>query len=312
VNLRSGTSVVLAPEIARAAAMEFQQVIVGSVTARPVPHDPSAVHGPDRPIPGAGFFASHAVKSYRAGVLAYLDGGLRECIDRMTVVVASERDVSSARLFAGLAAIALDEPSIAATHLEALLVAGPPLPDRFQAQFAARDQVTIDVHIRLSDGIAAQAPFAEAAALLALVQLYRDEGRHRDAIALLQQVATSPLHPVLQLSLADAVAASGDNQGVIDVTQGVVNTHDIAVELLRLRARAFLALGLQTAAQEAFRAALARSAGRDPGLLCGVRYERALALEESGQRARARADYERIYAIDPDFEDVRERIASLR
>jgi tetratricopeptide (TPR) repeat protein len=84
------------------------------------------------------------------------------------------------------------------------------------------------------------------------------------------------------------------------------------LELLRLRARAFLALGLQTAAQEAFRAALARSAGRDPGLLRGVRYERALALEESGQRARARADYERIYATDPDFEDVRERIAALR
>jgi hypothetical protein len=38
----------------------------------------------------------------------------------------------------------------------------------------------------------------------------------------------------------------------------------------------------------------------------------ALALEESGQRARARADYERVYATDPDFEDVRERIAALR
>jgi hypothetical protein len=233
--------------------------------------------------------------------VAYLDGGLRECIDRMTVVVASERDVSSARLFAGLAAIALNEPSIAATHLEALLVAGPTLPDRFQAQFAAPDQVAIDVHIRLSDGIAAQAPFAEAAALLALVQLYRDEGRHHDAIALLRQVATLPPHPILQLSLADAVAASGDSQGVIDVTQGVLNTHDVAVELLRLRARAFLA---RRDCGEAFRAAASPPVETRSPVQSPLR--RVWPGSGPGAHGRLRPGSTR----PTDFEDVRERIAA--
>ena len=39
-----------------------------------------------------------------------------------------------------------------------------------------------------------------------------------------------------------------------------------------------------------------------------IRYERALAYEDLGQKSRVRAEFEKIYAEAPDFEDVAERL----
>ena len=66
-----------------------------------------------------------------------------------------------------------------------------------------------------------------------------------------------------------------------------------------------------TAATDAFRDALRKTVHRDPGLLKAVRYDRALAFEQLGQRARATADLERLYAADPGYEDVRARLSAL-
>ena len=48
--------------------------------------------------------------------------------------------------------------------------------------------------------------------------------------------------------------------------------------------------------------------GRSDDLLRALRYERALAYEDSGQKSRARAQFEKLYAEAPDFEDVAERL----
>lgn len=50
------------------------------------------------------------------------------------------------------------------------------------------------------------------------------------------------------------------------------------------------------------------TAKRDPELLATVGYDRALAYEQAGQKARGRADFERLYANDPGYQDVRERL----
>jgi regulator of sirC expression with transglutaminase-like and TPR domain len=42
-----------------------------------------------------------------------------------------------------------------------------------------------------------------------------------------------------------------------------------------------------------------------------IRVDRGLAYEQLGQHGRARADLERVYATDPTFEDVRDRLAAL-
>ena len=53
---------------------------------------------------------------------------------------------------------------------------------------------------------------------------------------------------------------------------------------------------------------LLRPGPRDPDLLKSVRYDRALAYEGAGRKAKARADFERVYAMDPTYLDIRERL----
>ena len=105
--------------------------------------------------------------------------------------------------------------------------------------------------------------------------------------------------------------ADADYDGVVEVTAHAKNDSDLTVALIHMRAAALSALGHQTAAFDAFKDALAKTANRDEGLLATVRYDRALAYEQAGQKAKARADFERLYGADPAYRDVRERLAVL-
>ena len=49
----------------------------------------------------------------------------------------------------------------------------------------------------------------------------------------------------------------------------------------------------------------------EPELPKAIRYDRALAYEQTGQSAKARADLKRLFAIDPDYLDVKVRLAGL-
>jgi tetratricopeptide (TPR) repeat protein len=78
--------------------------------------------------------------------------------------------------------------------------------------------------------------------------------------------------------------------------------------MLHLRASALYALGQPDGAFEVFREALAKTSGRDSGLLRAVRYDRAIAYQAVGQTTKARADFEKIFAQDPSYLDVAERL----
>ncbi|GAB4335853.1 MAG: hypothetical protein Kow0089_05790 [Desulfobulbaceae bacterium] len=51
-----------------------------------------------------------------------------------------------------------------------------------------------------------------------------------------------------------------------------------------------------------------RKKGRSEELFWALRYERALVYEKLGQRRRARSELEKLYAEDPDYEDVAARL----
>ena len=65
---------------------------------------------------------------------------------------------------------------------------------------------------------------------------------------------------------------------------------------------------MHTAARDELTKALRRTADRPPDLLQAIRYERALVYEELGQKTRARSEWERLYADDPDYEDVAKKL----
>ena len=47
---------------------------------------------------------------------------------------------------------------------------------------------------------------------------------------------------------------------------------------------------------------------RPEALMRQIRYERAVLYDQSGRKAQARREFERLYAEDPEFEDVAERL----
>jgi hypothetical protein len=47
-----------------------------------------------------------------------------------------------------------------------------------------------------------------------------------------------------------------------------------------------------------------------PKLLQEIRCDRAAAYEELGQASKARGEWEKLYAADPSFRDVKERVRS--
>lgn len=125
---------------------------------------------------------------------------------------------------------------------------------------------------------------------------------------------------VVKLSLAEVLLDEYDRttpesrtaqqafQSIVRMTQDIKNESPIQAALMLYKARALLRLGLASAAKDTLTVALRRKKDRSAELLHALRYERGLVYEAMGQRDRARADFEKIYAEAPDYEDVGKRV----
>ena len=170
----------------------------------------------------------------------------------------------------------------------------------------------LTLSVRITNQIAAELPIDPVGAALMLAEVYQAEGRLEEAIGLVQRLAEiAPDNPVIRLSLCDLLLEDGDYEGVLEASAGAVNDGDLGVATLHLRGAALFGLGQPGAAAEAFTAALAKTAGRDPTLQTIVRLDRGIAHEGAGNARKARADYERVAATDPANDDARERLSAL-
>jgi len=150
--------------------------------------------------------------------------------------------------------------------------------------------------------------------LLGMVEVYQRQKRWQDAITCLERLQRlEPNDVVVKLSRVELLlgAHPGDKkvcQKVVRLVEGIENETPIHAALMLYRAKALRHLGLATAARDTLTATLRRKKGRSDDLLRALRYERALAYEDLGQKSRARAEFEKLYAEAPDFEDVAERL----
>ncbi len=150
--------------------------------------------------------------------------------------------------------------------------------------------------------------------LLGLVEVYQRQERWEDAIACLDRLQRlEPDDVVVKLSLAELLlqARPGDKnvcRKVVRLAEGIENETPVHTALLLYKARALRGLGLLDAARETLTGTLRRKKGRSEELLRALRYERALVYEDLGQHRRARSELEKLYAEDPDYEDVAARL----
>ena len=98
-------------------------------------------------------------------------------------------------------------------------------------------------------------------------------------------------------------AEAGDE--VAELTAGTKNEDDLSLALCVFQGRALEEQGMDDAALEVYREAL-RSRKRDDELLKQARYRRGRLYLKLGKNSQGKKDLGKVYADDPDYEDVAE------
>jgi tetratricopeptide (TPR) repeat protein len=257
--------------------------------------------------PHPGIFARPIEKHFYDGLQAYRSDDLARARGEFQQASALNPRQPSPYLFGALIAVAQGDHATALNWLEWVVKNGH-LPDDLMAKYTT----TMDMIVSVTPHVLAHAAIDGAGPALALAELYQEAGRLEEAIGLVQQLhQANPTDAAIRLSLADLLYTDHDDEAVIELAAGISNDSDVNLGLLHLKAKALLHAGMHTAALAEFTGCLSRRSGRDPELLRDIRYDRAAAYEQAGQKARARAEWERLYADDPTYRDVKQHLGTV-
>lgn len=245
----------------------------------------------------------------------------RRLVDGLKAMVAGSHDAAlrsfeqatqyaDARWIAGMYRLKQREHGPAETHLKAALQDQANL-----GVMVSKYQVEVVLHLPITEHVQAHTQPCRRGTLLALVESCQDRGALDEAAGYLRQlIEDDPSDPVIQLSMAEhmlevePVLSEASAKRMVALIDDVDNASDVHAALLLYKAIALNALGLTQAARDLLTRAYRRKKDRDPELLKAIRYHRALVYETLGQRARARGEFEGLYATDPGYEDVARRL----
>jgi tetratricopeptide (TPR) repeat protein len=258
------------------------------------------------PLPKAGRFAPKSEKAFVNGVARYMEGRYPAALEAFEQSM--ERDPGRHHIaeeyFAAFCLVALGRNKEAANMLEDVLGSAVDLPDDLMRKYGIGGTAFVTV----TPNVVAQIPHGNLAAGLLLAELYQVAGRADEAAEVLETFGAVAPHPLFALSLADLYNELGQRDPILRVTDDyVTNTDDPTAQLLVYRARAFGEKGMHVTALETLKEAL-KSRKRNPEILKQARYERGLIYEEMGSESKARAEFEKLYAADPNFADVASRV----
>jgi len=265
---------------------------------------PAAAQSVQLPVlSNPGLFASsqekdlaNAMEDYRAG---RKDEALEHFLD------AADKEAGAA-IFAAAILAEKDLKDYRAVELmERVVQSDETFPTKLMEKYLATATIDIDV----TPNVTVVVPVDGLAATLLLVELYQAQRRVREAIALLEEIDELAGEPILTLSLCELYASREIWEGIIDRGQGVESEDDVSLEILIYYGRAMQAQGLHEAAVTVFTKALRRKKDRNPALLNEAAYWRAVSYQEQGKTNRANQEFQRLFAEDPAFKDLAERLA---
>ncbi len=195
---------------------------------------------------------------------------------------------------------------LAIPYLEKIVQAPHGLPDALMTKYVGGAELSVPITPKLSVVV----EMGSLAATLVLAECYQDRGRLDEAIGLISQVREAAPHKALTVSLCELLSVQPEWHEVIDVATGTTNADDIDLQIPIYYAGALSNVGRDDAALLVYKEAL-KSAKRDSELLWWARYRRAQTQLRLGSKARARADFARIYAENPHYSDVAQQLAAL-
>ncbi len=178
----------------------------------------------------------------------------------------------------------------------------------------AKYGMSATLSLPITEGVTVHVGADERGVLLGLVEVCQRQKRWQDAADCLHALRKlEPDDPVIRLSMAEVLLdAQPDDPAVcrhvVSLADGVENDSPVHAALMLYKARALRKLDLPDAARAILTKALRRKKGRSEDLLHALRYERALAYDESGKHSRAKKELEKLYADAPHYEDVAARL----
>ena len=179
--------------------------------------------------------------------------------------------------------------------------------------FFAKYEIAAQASLPITEDIFAHVFPRERGTRLALIEIAQLEGRSGDARVHIDRLLTlDPTDPIVLLSFAELALNTPQDrvlmERVVGLTTGVTNETPVDTAVLLYRGRALVELGTLTGAIDVLTLANRRRKDRPDDLRRQIRYDRALLYEQVGRKADARREMERLYAADPEFADLRERL----
>jgi len=174
--------------------------------------------------------------------------------------------------------------------------------------------VQVELSLPITEFVIAHIRPSRRGVLLGLAEVYQAQDRVKDALDCLKKLRQEvPDDVVVKLSVAELVheAAPTDKRlakQIVELAGDVNNESSVHAALMLYKAQSLRTLGLPSAAGDVLTLALRKKKDRDENLLRAIRYERAGVYEDLGQKTRARREYAKLYAKDPGYEDVAQRL----
>ena len=237
--------------------------------------------------------------------------GLREFVrgDEETSLELLEQaaHIVDARFMAGFVALKLGNFSKAAEHLRHAAESGERIGTYFD-----KYGLHISFYLPITEHVRAAIEPSVRGALLTLIECEQELDEISRAAADARRLLNmDEADPAALLSLVELLSDPGvgtDKESnlkeVVGLTSSVENESEVHAALLYYKGAALHKLGMPTAARDAFTKGLRRRKNRSKELLQALRYRRALVYRELGKASRTRAEMEKLYAADPDYEDV--------
>ena len=251
-------------------------------------------------------FTSRTEQSWADGLKAMLEGREQEAYQ---MLVKNRKMPADSAFVAGVLALKQGSVEASIRHLRQAY------DDRRQlGKLFGKYGLTPAFDLQLTGDVHTVLQADTRSVLLALVEAFQIAGRPKDAKSCLDHLLRlDPEDVVVKVSLAELLLehANGNKKTldrVVRLSQGVNNECEIHGALLLFRAQALRRMGLLEGARDTLTPLLRRTKNRPESLLHAMRYERALVYEALGHDRRARKDLERIYAENPGYEDVAQRL----
>lgn len=172
----------------------------------------------------------------------------------------------------------------------------------------------LEILLEVTDYIEAPIRLDKRGLALCCVEAYQNQGKYEKALKILEEIWNdNPSDKIVCLSLIDLVAVADEATAqilkeIVEITKDVENDTPIDTNILYLRSYALYRLDLVTAAVKELSKLIRKKKDRPEELILDIRYLRGQMYEELGEKAKAKKDYEFIFAQEPEYQDIQEKL----